>query len=278
MNNNFSKKIGLVGIIGSLLGCSQDYPQYSGDYRLKDLSVEYSPEEFKGEKNWPEFLEVAHRMEYKGSGFNHYLGLNFKAENSSEAEGNMVFKLSKLTNEGKEAYPNDTPDGDHIYDENKIYGGAFCDSQVQYWVFAELSPDHKLLDGIYENHAGSAGNDPVTGMPRKISPNPERLEEQFNEKKADEWFDLAKNGLKIEIPILRNLESTTHGCYDFEGYLPQDKWGKAWSKATYFCQEEDADYETNLITAGLGDLDKFGGMPMTFFEQVIPDVGSTNKY
>ena len=29
---------------------------------------------------------------------------------------------------------------------------------------------------IYENHAGSAGNDPVTGMPRKISPNPERLE------------------------------------------------------------------------------------------------------
>ena len=109
-------------------------------------------------------------MEYYGSGFNHYLGFEFEASDNDEAEGRNSFKLSRLTAESREAYPNETPDGEQVYEERKIYGGAFCNSQVQYWVFARVFPQYKLLDEVYESHTGTIGKDPVTGMELKISP------------------------------------------------------------------------------------------------------------
>ncbi len=274
MSKNFFKKSGLVALVGTLLGCTQKYPQYSGKYKLDITGVEYAPEDFKGEKKWPGTLEIVHRMEYYGSGFNHYLGFEFEAGDNDEAEGRNSFKLSRLTAEGREAYPNETPDGERVYEERRIYGGAFCNSQVQYWVFARVFPDHKLLDEVYESHVGTIGKDPVTGMDIKISPSPSQLEEQFNEEKADEWFELAERGASIEITILRHLDSTTDGCYQNGGYLPPDKWGEAWSKARYYSIGHD--YDTNIITAGLGDLEKFDGLEIEFFRQIIPDVGSTD--
>jgi len=256
----------------TLLGCAEEKPQYSGIYRKTESSV--STEEFTGDKRWSQNLEIVHRMKYEGIGFKHYLGLRFMPINDDEAGGKVQFSLSRITNEETGSWPKDHPEGSHIYSENRIYGGVWCNSQVQYWVYAVL-PKHKLLDEIYPAHIGSAGKDPVTGHEYNISPNPNNLSEQYNEDKADQWFEMMEDGIEIELTLIRHLDSDTSGCYDFDGYLPPDRWGNQWTKVKYFSEEPN--YHTNILEAGLGDMEVFDDVLITLFRELIPDVDSTNK-
>ncbi|MBU0470683.1 MAG: hypothetical protein KKA62_00500 [Nanoarchaeota archaeon] len=276
MNDKLPKIVGLAALVSALTGCEERWPQYSGLYELQEVSI--SNPDFLGEKSWPKNLEIVHRMNYQGSGFSHYLRFNFKPSSQSQAEGNLIFKLSELTNINQGVYPNDTPDGDQIYSEKKIDGGApFCNSQVQYWIFAEFFPRHGLLKDIYPDYDGTIGKDPVTGMSLEITP--QDPTKQFNEDTADKWYEIEENngGLDLKITILRFLDSTTDGCYKWGGYLPPDKWGSStWSSARY--RTEEPDYRINILTAGLSDLGELKELNIRFFKQVIPGVDSTNKY
>ena len=57
MSKNFFKKSGLVALVGTLLGCTQKYPQYSGKYKLDITGVEYGRRISKEKKNGLERLK-----------------------------------------------------------------------------------------------------------------------------------------------------------------------------------------------------------------------------
>lgn len=272
IKNFLRKPLQVAGLVSLLAGCGEEMPGYNGLYFKTESST--SDPGFTGEMDWPSNLEIVHRMKYKGAGFKHYLGLRFMSIFPNEVYSEMQFTLSRITNEDEGVWPNDHPGGDQFYSEEKIYGGAWCTSQVQYWLYAVM-PEHKLLDEIYPAHIEDGPDiDTATGKV-KPSPSPQKLEEQYNEDKADEWFEIMEDGIGVKLILIRHLDSTTSGCYRFGGYLPPDKWGHQWSKVNYFSSEPD--YSVNMIKADLSDLKTFDDMPMSFFKQIIPDVDSANR-
>lgn len=266
--NKLLKTAALILGLEALAGCTEEYPQYSGILLLDKSSL--SNPNFTGEKIWPKHLDLTHRMRYYGTGFEHHLGFRFKGADSEEAESSLQFVISSITRERKS---NDYPDGENIYNEKRINGGAFCNSQVQYWISVNL-PYHEMLDSIYPAHDGAVSDDPVTNMPREITPGDP--EQQYDEDAAEVWFDSVGDNISIDITIYRHLDLDTSGCYKWDGWLPPDKWGDAWSKATY--RSVGLNYETNILTAGLDDLADLNDPATEFMEKLIPDVGSSNKW
>lgn len=270
---NKLRKFPIISLIclESLLGCGTAMPSYNGMYVKEDTNI--SDPDFVGEKNWPRNLEIVHRMQYEASGFEHYLGLRFIPADSKEAYGKVEFMLSRITKSDTGAYPNDHPEGSNFYSEKRIYGGSWCTSQVQYWLYMKV-PEQDLLDEIYPSHVE---DDVTINIPTgdiKPSPNKQNLRDQYNEDKAQEWFDVLADGIEVEVTLIRHLNSDTSGCYGTGKWLPRDEWGEQWSSAKYF--SKDPDYSVDMFESRFEDLRSFNDQPIKFFGQIIPGVKDNN--
>ncbi len=271
MNKTILKTAGLAALVSALSGCGEDFPQYSGEYERDSTSL--TDPAFQGAKNWPQNLNVLHRMEYGGTGWDHYLRLEFIAENESEAQGNTAFNLASLAKWNRGLFPGVPLNGVNIFNENRIYAGAFCNMQVQYYLFAVLTPGQEILDRIYPSHTGEVFYDEVTGMPLQVGPNVGKEDEiEIDEDAAEEWFEAVddNDGTAIDIYLSRRLDSEMSGCDWTDSGLLFDGRGNATSNAVY--RSTSNDYSTDLRSAGLEGINDNVAWSMLFFEQLISGV------
>ncbi len=242
---------GLMSLEVLLSGCAEEFPQYSGKYKL--ISSSYTNPEFKGEQQPSPELNLTDRMEHWGGIWVHYLKLEFAGP---AAEGNIALRLNHLTNISRDAWPNNSFDGVNIFNEKKVYGtSAFCNYQYQYFLYLESNPSAENLREVYPGQGGFIGNDSVTGMPLYESLR-DPTEVELNEEAAEQWQEAIEDnqGIILKFIFTRHLKSTRPGWED--GYkdciLPYDPRGEESLTFVYKSTEEDT--ATDIRKTGLEEI------------------------
>lgn len=231
---------GFVALAGLAGGCSQEYPQYTASMKLAEAPT-YSDESFKGEKCWPESLDVKHRMELKSGMWKSMLQIKFDGEDRPEGcptpEGTFLVPLHEIAYKNDSAYPNDSPDGKMITVGPEKYGmGAFCHGHVEYYLSLVATPDYETWKKVYKTHGEWVGIDRGTGMDIYTALF-DGAEAGIDEKAKEKWDrELDEHGMAFTLKITRHINSTTSGCIG--GVLP-GLGGGATTVAKYKADEID---------------------------------------
>ena len=259
----------LAGILSleALLGCGERFPQYSGKYKLQEVS--YTDPSFAGKKHLPGDLTIIHRMKYIPNVWDDRLRFEFAPQDpTAEIGGAVVFDLENLTRAAESPFPQEYFKGEQIYTEKAYYGGAFCNYQYQYHAFAILTPSEEELKKVYPEKGKYLYTDP-SGMPIHETFNPDRFEP---DKEAIEgWYEaLARNEDKITLDfyISRNIKDDLSGC-DSESYLPYDLRGRESLKAVYYSTEL---YDQADPRLGFDELRENSIPAIDLFKEVISGV------
>ncbi len=260
---------GLLSLEVLLSGCAEEFPQYSGTYKLSSFS--HSNPEFQGEQPPPKKMDLIDRMEHYGGIWIHHLKLDFA---EPEAGRNIALRLNNLTNVDRGAWPNNGFNGANIFNEKKVYGtGAFCNYQYQYFLYLESNPSAEILREVYPGQAGFVGNDPTTGMPLYESlHNPKEVE--LDEAAAEKWQKTIDDnpGIILTFTFTRHLKSERPGWED--GYrdciLPYDPRGE--ESLTLIYQSDEENNTVDIRKAGLEDIYHDLVPAETFFTKLISGV------
>lgn len=267
MNNKKALLLSSLLSLETLLGCSERFPQYSGEFKLQNSS--YSNSKFAGKKRLPWDFKVIHRMKYIPNVWDDRLRFEFSSQNQEiEISGAVIFDLENLTRDKESTFPQPQFKGQQIHAEKEYYGGAFCNYQYQYHAFAILTPGEQELKKVYPEQGEYLYTEP-SGMPLYESFNPDKFEP--DQKAIDGWYDTIENyggKITLDLYISRDIKSDLSGC-DSQSYLPYDTRGKESLRALYYSIKLD-DEEDHRI--GFDQLLDNSIPSIDLFKEVISEV------
>ncbi|MEK6969215.1 MAG: hypothetical protein AABW48_02190 [Nanoarchaeota archaeon] len=261
---------GLVSLEVLLSGCAEEFPQYSGKYKLTSYS--YTAPEFKGEQQPAAEINLTDRMEHSGGIWIHYLKLEFEG---SGANGSLVLQLNDLTRINQDVWPNNSFNGDNLFNEKKVYGtGAFCNYQYQYFLFLESNPSAEILKEVYPGQGKFLGNDPITKMPLYESLTKDAANVELNEAAAEKWQDIIDDneGIILKFTFTRHLKSEMPGWENGseDCTLPYGPRGE--ESLTFIYQSTEEDTATDIRGAGVNELFQEIDSTEAFFTKLISGI------